>query len=400
MSEHKNDPLIERYRAATAQEQAGPSAHVREAVLARAAAVANTHALEKALPKKEAANDGAWRWKVAASVAVIGFTGMVARHYIDATPPERMKTRASANTAEEDAPKNKPNDQLAEMAAAATPLKSLGAPPPAPASRALDGSTNEVADRRAPLPSASVASTNAAAPTLAQSSVLRKEIDTMAAPRHAQTSAPEPMKNAPLTPEPSSGVIERPVAGVRDQVASAQSVPRRQPEMSTGDAPLAAPIAAAPTAKIAAAPSPAPAPSAPSAEASLSPPMAAVPAPSAPAQIAAGAVMRARAAPARAESGLTMPAEPALIAAIRSGDSEALRRELAAGASPNALARDGTPALTLAAQRGRSDEVAAFLRAGANVNARDVHGRTALSIALAQGDAEIVAVLRAAGGVE
>jgi Ankyrin repeats (3 copies) len=390
MSEDKkNDPLIERYHDASAQEHAGPSPRVREAVLARAAAVANTRTHENALPKKEAANDGVWRWKIAASVAVIGFTGMVAKHYIDAPLPERIETpapvsrSASANANATEPTKNKTDTPLVDLAseASAPSLK-----PPA-AQIATSQPPKELV-KEVPSQYASVAAPSAASATAVatESSALRKEVSPLAAKRGAPTSTPAPQ-------EPTTSMIDNRVAVVRDHVASKESVRRRQPEMSTGDAPLAAPAAAAPMAPTAVAVVPA----SPPIEANL---VAPAPLPSAPAPNTAGAVMRAPAAPAKNVSGLAIADEPTLIAAIRNGDSEALRRELASGTSPNARALDGMSALTLAAQRGRSDDVAALLRAGANVNSRDARGRTALSAALMQGHTEIVAMLRAAGAVE
>jgi hypothetical protein len=384
----KNDPLLARYREASAQEQAEPSARVREAVLARAAAVAKAGTQAKAPAKTAAANDSVWGWKIAASIAVIGFTGMVAWHYIEAPPLDRADApaAASAPAIPTDAQKNKADNTLEEMAAAAPPIKPLVEP-----------------FRPAPPPAQPAASEKAAGVVMAQRSEPKQTTERVKKPQLA-------------APEPPSTTVENKMAVVRDQELSVESARRRQPEMSTGDLPLTAPIASAP----AAAPSPAtPAPiaaapmakiaaaPAPAAEASAAPPVATAPSQRAesavvasPARIASGAAARAPSAPARAPISLAAPIESPLFAAIRSGDAESLRAQLAAGANVNAVMRDGTSALMLAAQRGRSEDVAALLRAGANVNARDAQGRTALSTALAQGHTEIAAMLRAAGAVE
>jgi hypothetical protein len=391
MSEDKKtDPLLTRYREASAQEQAEPSARVREAVLARAAAVAKAGTQVNAPAKTAAANDSVWGWKVAASIVVIGFTGMVARHYIEAPPVERADTRAAASAPAipTDAQKSKADNTLEEMAAAPPPIKPLVEP-----------------FRPAPPSAQPVASEKAADAVVAQRSEPKQTTERVKKP---QSVAAEP----PLT------TVENKVAVVRDQELSAESGRRRQPEMSTGDLPLTAPIASAP----AAAPSPAsPAPiaaapmakiaaaSAPAAEASAAPLVAAAPstrtksaavASPAPAHIAAGAAARAPSAPARAPISSAAPIEPPLFAAIRRGDGESVRAQLADGANANAVSRDGTSTLIFAAQRGRTEDVDALLRAGANVNARDAQGRTALSAALAQGHTEIAAMLRAAGAVE
>jgi uncharacterized protein len=390
MSEDKKtDPLLTRYREASAQEQAEPSARVREAVLARAAALAKAGAQVKAPAKNAAANDSVWGWKVAASIAVIGFTGMVARHYIEAPPEERADTRAAASAPviPTDAQKYKADNTLEEIAAAPPPIKPLVEPfRPAPSS--------------------------------AQPAARKKAADAVVAQRSEPKQTTERVKKPqPVAAEPPLTTLENKIAIVSDQELSAESGRRRQPEMSIGDLPLTAPIASAP----AAAPSPAsPAPiaaapmakiaaaaPAPAAGASGAPPVAAAPSPraesaavAAPARIASGAAARASSAPARAPISLAAPTELPLFAAIGSGDGESVRAQLAAGANADALARDGTSALMLAAQRGRSEVVAVLLRAGANVNARDAQGRTALSAALAQGHTEIAAMLRAAGAVE
>ncbi len=411
---NEHDALIARYREASAQENAQPSARVREAVLARARV-----AVPPPLPaKKEAANDRVWGWKIAASVAAIGFTGMVARHYIEAPPEERATTQASATEEQRVGEvKQKAEPQVAELAAAASALKPPAAAAAAPATSVL---AQSAADQRA----SETRSAMRAAPAVKIES-RKKENEPPDEPRRAQKVAPElATQTTPYVPEPPVVVADNKGAAVRDQDANSEALRRRRPEMSTGDVPLAAPAPAplpaplptpAPALRSAAAPMPS---SAPTLEARVAPsavaasPVFAPPAPAPAPTIVAAApatAQRAAAAPApaparaaesRIASGFALPAEPALIAAIRSGDSEALRAQLATGANENALTRDGTSALALAAQRGRSDDVAALLRAGALVNARDAQGRTALKLAMENGFVAIAEMLRAAGGVE
>ncbi len=425
MSDLKNDPLLARYREASAQESAGPSERIREAMLARAHERA---AAPRALPvKAEAANDRAWRWKIAASFAAIGFTGMVARHYSEAPSAERVSVAtASSAEAAADRKSEKNLDQTNPERVA-----SANAAAPAATSRAPSGLSDQAANPPSP------ASAHANTPAAPRSATVSVATETAQALRSSEENAvgkesiraqkvvtPQVKPNAANTaPEISPALSENEITAARDEAQSArtESLHRRQPEMSTGDAHLGAlPSAPMPTPAPKRAHTPATAPM-PAAEASLASGISAAPAPalvaSAPPfappapQVAAApsapiaAASRAHSATARSAEGrsasgaATLP-EPALIAAIHNGDSEALRRELAAGASPNTLARDGTRALTLAVQRARTDDVAALLRAGATVNARDAQGRTALSAAQVLGFVEIVALLRAAGAVD
>lgn len=100
----RDDELLAAYRRASVQEGHGPSARVRESILAQ---VRRAHA-------PAAANDGRWRARAAAGVAVLGLVGWLALHGL------------------RNAPRNADSTIDTDSMTAATAAKSAPPAPPAP----------------------------------------------------------------------------------------------------------------------------------------------------------------------------------------------------------------------------------------------------------------------------
>jgi general secretion pathway protein B len=453
------DTLRARYAEASAREDARPSVHVRDAVLAHARAVAQRAGHTPAVRKP--ANDAVWGWRAVATIAVIGFTALIGRHYIESPPDfdERVASMPSAPASPEAAgvavraPAEvevfKGDVTVAEVtdsgrgSAVALPelqkskVAAAGAHKPAvrnmpPAAPSATPSRGDVAQRIAIEPEQKLtdkktASVDAAAVPPKPAELLeRAPSPAVAAPplpelRAAAPASPMAPAAAPaVVPPPSPAaraVAPQKPAAVQDRAADYTSAAPAQggaagrsqatlPEPPKPSAKIAAEASA--SADVAAARAPSPAvgglvrPQAGLAESG--PPMLA----QAPRADAAGerrresasANVAANAASAAgavgAVSGQTDGS--ALIAAARSGNVAALTAALGSGASPNLRDADGTTVLSLAVRAGCEPCVARLLRAGADANARDRQGITPMAHARLAGNAAIVELLVEAGG--
>ncbi|MBU0890668.1 MAG: hypothetical protein KKH21_07235 [Gammaproteobacteria bacterium] len=88
-----DDELVRRYREASAQEDARPGAHVRDAVRAHAqmmaAAAATAPAPSANASSRAAANQSRWKLSALATVALVGLTGLLMLQFERGTPEER-----------------------------------------------------------------------------------------------------------------------------------------------------------------------------------------------------------------------------------------------------------------------------------------------------------------------
>jgi len=87
----QDDELVRRYREASGQEDARPSAQVREAVRAHARMLAAAAAAPPpvAAPAAAAANQSRWKLSALAAVAVVGLTGLLMLQFERGAPEER-----------------------------------------------------------------------------------------------------------------------------------------------------------------------------------------------------------------------------------------------------------------------------------------------------------------------
>lgn len=88
-----DDELTQRYREASAQEDARPGAHVRDAVRAHAQMLAAAGAAAAApaapAPNHAAANQSRWKISALATVAVVGLTGLLMLQFERGSPEEQ-----------------------------------------------------------------------------------------------------------------------------------------------------------------------------------------------------------------------------------------------------------------------------------------------------------------------
>jgi hypothetical protein len=379
------DALLARYHAAQAAldapEAGGPSAKTRARILDNAANIATNSVAAPAIKQwsnsqtdtqKPAANDGQWKIRALATVAIFGLTSLLLLQWDRGTPEEKEVAFSTARP------------PVAAPAPAAAPA---AAPVTEPASAAARAAAPPVP------PATATADAPAAVRPVDKSNATAKAVPPSArlpAPKVAQQAAPA---SARALPFPSDAEAKRP-SGVA-------------PPPPTKDAAESAMAGATPL------PAPAPAPAAPSA-AAVAPP--ATPAPAAaPAMRTApaaktesyGTAESARREDAPQATGRLKKSESAqdassvaeansapafraaapnlaLFAAIRSADAAALQRALASGADKNAKS-NGTPAITLCVQSGKLNLVQLLAAAGADVNAPDAQGTTPLAHARARG---------------
>jgi hypothetical protein len=121
------DHLLQRYAEANALDGARPRPSVREAVLVLARDSAEQQAKHAArLAHPRAANDSAWRWRAAASVAVVGLVGLLVLQFQSGTPEDTEAVfggAASPSTPAARAPAAAPQvqEKRADPAPAAVP---------------------------------------------------------------------------------------------------------------------------------------------------------------------------------------------------------------------------------------------------------------------------------------
>jgi hypothetical protein len=397
------DALLARYHAAQAaldaHEASGPSAQTRARILDHAANIATNSVAAPAIKQsasgqidtqKSAANDGQWKIRALATVAIFGLTSLLLLQWDRGTPEEKEVAFSTARP-----PVAAPAPAAAPAAATVTEPASAAAraaaPPVPPATATAD----------APAAVRPVDKSDAAAKAAPPSARL-------AAPKVTQQAAPA---SARAQPFPSDAEAKRP-SGVapppstKDATTSAESAmagATALPAPASAPAPLSAPApspaapsmaAAAPPAR-AAAPAMRTAPAAKAGSDGIADSARREDAPQATARLKksesaqdASSVADANSAPAFRAAAPNL----ALFAAIRSADAPALQRALASGADKNAKS-NGTPAITLCVQSGKLNLVQLLAAAGADVNAPDAQGTTPLAHARARGFDAIANVL-------
>ena len=136
-----DDPLLQRYDEANAQDPARPSPLLRERVLAHATAMALAGKPDASGSRAAAANDSTWQRRALGSLAVLGLVGLLVLQFDRGTPEEQAtawgpSTQRSAGT---------PNEVQAKPDPEAAPATAQGPAPveaerPAPASQASEPS--------------------------------------------------------------------------------------------------------------------------------------------------------------------------------------------------------------------------------------------------------------------
>ena len=340
-----DDELVRRYQEASAQEDARPGAHVRDAVRAHAqmvaaaaATAASTDLTATAAPSRGAANQSRWKISALATVALVGLTGLLMLQFERGTPEER-DIAFGQRRAQTPAP-------------AAVPAPEPSAPPSAPSAPAT------------PAP-----------PESARGSVR----DLANSPPHNTAQ-----KSAAAAPGPSRPLAKAapPAAPAAAEAVPAPSESESLQHPGAAGAPSGFP-ASPPTAEQPATtprPPPAPAPSA------AAPPR---------------AEMRERSAmqdesPSRAQPA-PHQASPSVARGLPGGNRANSDAEAAAKRVQKAVDPSLPRALRDAAGVGNAREVESLINQGVPVDARDTAGRTALMIAALNGHTAATQKLLALG---
>jgi hypothetical protein len=426
--ESGGDELIARYREAVQMEGIGPGSPLRAAVLAQARALARQRSREQedaqnhataavdapenmvqnirqtsavsglpsestsqpSRPRAGAANDKRWLISAVASVAVLGFVGLLALQFDRGNQAERDlalgKTTAPAPVAipaPVPAPAAEPAPASVQEAHAAS--SQISAPRPAPPARPRAPAAMP-APPPAPAPVAQDAMQNEAAISTRQSaardeyplhrspeSAVRK---TQTAPAEMATAtvpatAPAPaLAAAPPPPPAPTQAPDRQDWAVSAAEARSQSKAEQVLEY-TPTAPVAAGAASATTVA----------------------PVAAPPAAARSRTQAAPEAAQTSAAPAdRAAPPVPSP-QQRLWAAVESGQIDAARAVLAQGTSPNAADDEGRTALIRAARRGDEAMARLLIKAGADTRRVDRAGLTAADHARRTGHKALARVI-------
>jgi hypothetical protein len=384
------DDLIERYRAASAQDESRASPQVRANILTHAAQVAagqgkdatksiasyaiNTPASGRFDAKTPAANDSRWQWRFVASVAVLGLCGLLFLQFDRADPGDKEIAFGQ------------PTPNAAGAAAPAAAPAPAPAPMTEPKAQPLATNEQPLADEKpAALPPVQSAEKEATQAAKAKATQPKSDQQALAKPSVPKPAVVQPAKE--LAPVPAA------------PAPTTAPAPTPSPAQATGAEPLAE--------RSLAAPAPAPAP-APHAQRELSSPAAPSlrlrnfsTAPAAgsadsaanqtdsSAQAAESTAKRAAApaaisqAPEQSPEAAVARKQPAdanvfLLAAARQGNTEELARALERGANPNAKTRQGEPALVLAARSQNLESLRALVQAKADLNATDAQGLRAI----------------------
>jgi hypothetical protein len=426
------DNLVASYHAAVAEldmsdnvHAEGPSPQVRANVQAYAKQLAqartessnasqsiayhasNTAASSTLDAEKPAANDGRWKIRALASIAIFGLSGLLFMQWDSAPQDEKDvafsilrpmpgavsrsdKAEAAAPAAAAPAPTPVPVIAAAPASSAATDQANQ-APLAAPAqTRSKENDTQTQTQATAGAPSSakkikretarSDSEASATPPSVADSA--KDKAESIARPA-TPVALPAPASPADFAaaPKPDAAMVQ---SGAVSPVPStmAKAAPPAAPAAPVRPAAATAPVAEANTAPRAAAAAPSALPAATRARSSAYDEAypAAAPAP---------------------QGGLQRPAAPpspnnALFTAIRNKDAAALQQALNEGADKNAK-RGGTPAITLCVQAGLAEMVQLLVNAATDVNAVDVQGITPLAHARERGLAQIVSILLKAG---
>lgn len=328
----RDDELTQRYREASAQEDARPGAQVRDAVRAHAQMLARAAAPLPATPppRRAAANQSRWKVSALATVAVVGLTGLLLLQFQRGTPEEQEIAYGQRRAA--------PAASVQAPAAPAAPAAAPQAAPPEPA---------------APAP-------------------LQRRVHEEASPP-ARPSAQKPAAPAPSRTRPLAKTAPAPAP----QEAEAPPVPGRVGAAVSGF-PASPPFTGEPAAGTGAA-----TPALPS-----TPPRAEM-------RERLAAQDSAAAAP-RADSARSSAALPGgLREAARAGQTPEVERLIAQGAAIDARDNQGRTALMLAAANGQTATVQKLLALGANPALLDHEGLNAAQQARRIGHTRIAELIEA-----
>jgi hypothetical protein len=409
--EHSHDPLIERYRDASAALDETPNPRVRAAVLAEAHKIARDSRAPKPIEgfaKKRAANDGLWRYAAAASVVVAGLAVFVVNQWQSGEAELVIDEERAAASA------------VPAMPAAATPP----APSPTAESAAVASASNPVvADvlRTTPLEKVTTPSVSS---NVARDAAQSNRSET---PRsESKVAIVQPSRT--LEPLARGRVAESAqVAGgiAQQDNATAQTMTTQRTEdsvitMSANGVAASPPIAAAAPAARAVPPAPVARGHAPLSTDSNVTMSAAAPAardlnplsseqkrativnteaPETSAQGAAHTIIIRPSGERQRVGDMTesmqrgmaaVRANSNLRAAVQSKDLQKVRAALASGADANLIETNGMPLLAIAVQNGDSGIALALLRAGADAGLRDRAGVSARDYAERSGNRAII----------
>lgn len=353
----QDDELVRRYQEASAQDDARPGAHVRDAVRAHAQMLAAASAATAAspvagAPSRAAANQSRWKISALATVALVGLTGLLMLQFERGTPEER-DIAFGQRMAPTPAPSAEP----------APPLPVVPEVPEAPGvpqvQEAVPDTTRDLAS---PQPNANAQKPTPAAPAAPAKPSAKTTPPFATAPPQAAAPATPAARSAPAPAE--SETLMHPGAAATTSGFPASPPPTLRPP-DRPSPPLA--------------PSPAQAPHAETHERSA---------------MQEKSVSRAMTAPRPAP---LQQDPPAVARGLPGGDTESSDTAAAAPQIQTALDPSLPRGLRDAARVGNAPEVENLVRQGVPVDARDTAGRTALMIAALNGHTAAVQKLLALG---
>lgn len=347
----QDDELVRRYQEASAQDDARPGAHVRDAVRAHAQMLAAASAATAAspvagAPSRAAANQSRWKISALATVALVGLTGLLMLQFERGTPEER--------------------DIAFGQRRAQTPTPSAEPAPPLPVVPEVPG----------------VPEVQEAVPAPARD---------LASPHNAQ----KPTLAAPAAPAKPSAKTTPPFATAPPQAAAPATPAARSAPAPVESETLMHPGAAATTSGFPASPPPTLRP-----PDRPSPPLAPSPAQAPRAETHERSAMQEKSVSRAMTAPRPAPLQqdpPAVARGLPGGDAQSSDTAAAAPQIQTALDPSLPRALRDAARVGNAPEVENLVRQGVPVDARDTAGRTALMIAALNGHTAAVQKLLALG---
>jgi hypothetical protein len=420
-----SDALIERYRDANAALGEAPNPRVRNAVLTYAQGIADathrttasslkTTAAAAVRKNSRAANDGMWRYAVAAAFVTAGLTALFTTFYRD-TPDQiavnAAKTAPTADKVKSEKPAETTaaaNSSAAPSVAVQTNVNSGNAPiASADAARTASAPSAEKTESIASaLPSARERAKPAIVPTQpTQSAGARTATSSdavadalsraspAAAPPSAQSSSviAEASQSAALARAPSSASSTRPTDYASASGAAAATT--AEPMIALNDTQKRASAGLAARSELKSA----------EADAALSDKAAAATAstrsaPSAAPASASAAAPRVGEMTDSMRRGMdNMRNQIAMRESVDAGDAARVRNAIRAGGDVNQTDAQGTPLLIVATRGGAIEVVSLLLANGATVDRRDAAGMTALDVARQKQNQALIDLLTRAG---
>ncbi len=420
-----DDPLVNRYREASAQLNETPSPRVRASVLEHAASVAqsNGRALSNATPSPftnhRAANDGMWRYALAAGVLTASLTALVSYQWRGSQDEPAHAASAPATPA---TPANAVRQPPAEATVAVA-----NEPPPAPAPAPAAAPATVPAPSAPPAPEV-IARAKTEVDKRGTAGALEKQLKLPqpggdAPGAIARVPAPAPAAAPTPFPQSSGAIVADAARRDADAETSVALLEQKRARTFKESEPPSASNASTSTAK--------PTITAESAVAAAAPP-AASPAPIAAARstavaedtvaaagmekrrdaasnVASGAKNEARSAaaapqvrvgemPPSMQRGMQIvQANSSLRGAVQAKNAAQVRGALQRGAEVNVSDDAGTSMLIVATRNGSNEIVLDLLSAGADVHRRDAAGMTAIDYARRSGNQALVDALVRAG---